>query len=263
MKIFLLAFLLAGASAGFLDSLQGALTSVKDTLTSTASSTLSTLTSGNVGDILTHVVLPVAEHAAIAAVLGKREHPHEPTVQEVLSHGAQAVEHVLGLYATDLQHFHEQIASLDYLKGDVNQFFADMQHSKLVHNTALDNIVTSVQQALASHHKRQAADNGILSGLSGLFSSTVDKLKETFNGVQTTLAGGSTGILGALSGHLSHLTESLGHIKETGAALLASGQETLANLQHSAGTLISQAHAGVQGQAAQALDTLLHPNLGS
>ncbi|XP_060086086.1 uncharacterized protein LOC132565461 [Ylistrum balloti] len=262
MKLFLLACLLAGASAGFLDSLSGALTSVKDGLTSAASSTLSTLTSGDVGQIMSHVVVPVAEHAALAALLGKREHPQEPSVQEVISHGAQAVQHVLDKYATELQHFHEQIASLNYLKGDLNQFFADMQHSKLVHNTALDNIVTSVQQALSTH-KRQTADSGLLSGLSGLFGSTVDKLKETYNGIHDTLSQGSTGILGALTGHISHLTDSLSHIKDTGAALLATGQETLANLQNSASTLFNQAQAGVQGQASQALDTLLHPDLGS
>ncbi|XP_021361998.1 uncharacterized protein LOC110455898 [Mizuhopecten yessoensis] len=261
MKVFILAVLLAGASAGFLDSLTGALNSVKDGLTSAASSTLSTLTSGNVGDIVSHIVLPVAEHAAVAALLGKREHAHGPTVQEVLSHGAQAAEYVLDKYATELQHFHEQIASLDYLKGDVNQFFADMEHSKLVHNLALDNIVSSVQQALASH-KRQAADNGLLSGLSGLFGSTIDKLKETFNGVHDTLSQGSTGILGALTGHIASLTDGLSHLKDTGAALLASGQETLASLHNTAGVLINQAQAGVQGQAAQALDTLLHPDLG-
>ncbi|XP_069104845.1 uncharacterized protein [Argopecten irradians] len=261
MKIFLLACLLAGANASFLDSLSGAISSVGETLTSAASSTLNTLTSGDVGAIVQNVVLPVAEKVALASLLGKREQSHEPTVQEVLSHGAQAAQHVLGQYASELQHFHEQIASLDFLKGDVASFFQQMQHSKLVHNTALDNIVTSVENALTHHHKRQ--DNGLLSGLTGLFSSTIQGLKDQFNGVHTQLSGGSTDILGAITGHIAHLGESLSHIKDTGAALLASGQETLGNLQQTAGTLLHQANAGIQGQAAQALDTLLHPDLGS
>lgn len=54
----------------------------------------------------------------------------DPAVQDIIDNGAKAVHHVLDHYTQDLQHFYEQITSLNYLKGDIKQFFSDLEHSK-------------------------------------------------------------------------------------------------------------------------------------
>ncbi|OWF46311.1 hypothetical protein KP79_PYT01436 [Mizuhopecten yessoensis] len=130
MKVFLLCFLFVGANAaGFWDSLHHGLANIEEELASTVSAILSPLLGDEWANYLGPLVVKVAERAAIRFI-GKRDVPQKVTIKDVLHNGARALEQMFDDYATDLQHYHEEIASLAYLKGDVNQFFAEMQDSK-------------------------------------------------------------------------------------------------------------------------------------
>ncbi|XP_021361997.1 uncharacterized protein LOC110455897 isoform X2 [Mizuhopecten yessoensis] len=215
MKVFLICLLFAGANAGFLDSLQQGPTNVKEELASKVSAHLSPLLGAEWGNFLGHIFVEgveVAGVAVIGAAIGKREVPHKVTIKDVLHNGARALEQMFDDYATELQHFHEEIASLAYLKGDVNQFFASMQDSKLIHDKELDNIVSSVNQTLrCDKRKRKAIDNIIFSRACVQFSSAANKLKETFSDVHNRLVGGSKHILEAVNDHISLLNDTLSH----------------------------------------------------